>query len=209
VAALGVYVASIVAIGADAWQTLCILHALADDGGVVRLSKNEIALKTKMTVQTLNKRLSALGDYIVIDSVGNIRVRPANQAAQALETFFTHVLDKDASFVLNDSSNTCVKISDSDVINRFIERYNTRYGEKPRIDWRLARNSAKAFIRRYGDKSLAIIDAAFDNYDTTWRKPAYPRPSFGAMMSWLGEQSSAYVETQKGDVSKTKVEDLI
>jgi hypothetical protein len=197
---------SVVALDGEDMRLLVVLRLLADENGVVRMGKPEIASTMRCTVQTLNKRLTHVKKYAAVDSVGHVHVAPVAVGAEtSLSSIFVPI---DSNRII-DSKETGVKIDADAVINRFIARYTAKYPDKPRIDWRVARNSAKAFIRRHGERSLDVIDAAFDNYDTTWRRPAYPRPSFGAMMSWLGEEAAAYVDDKAKKGEKIDVEAMV
>lgn len=180
---------------ASAWQALCILHVLADDG-VVSEEKDELAQIIGVSRATLQRRLNALEKegYVTFDSAGRVAV---NHVAQGLTQFCTDVINVYTNVSLKDNKNTSAQIciTDSDVIKRWSERYKAKYGVSYNYGkFPVAKASAKKFARRFGNDSLAIIDVVFDNYDSVWRSANYARPTFGALVTWLGEQAVGYVE---------------
>lgn len=176
-----------------------ILGLLANDDGIVPMEKQELAALLGVSVSTLRKRLKQAG--IGEDSVGRI-VSPklSDSMVQNLAPFLYN------QYVSNDINDREYITSEQDsapdwrdVVEYYRRRCEERYGVKPRVDYRKAKNVVNAFIRRYGQDVYAILDAVFENYDTVWRTEKYTIPPVGAVFGWIGEQAARYAVKRRND----------
>lgn len=180
----------IASIDSAALQLRLVLTLLADENGRFATTKDDLATFMHITKPTLNKRLKAIG----IEFNGSAELL-VDQAPEAIETFLSGVIDRSVSLVNIDS-----KYTGKDVITRWSAAYKAMYDGTYRYgNFPIALNQANAFAQRYGAISLDITDFVIENYATLWRSSQFPRPTFGALMSWLGEQASEYVKKRKAN----------
>jgi hypothetical protein len=78
----------------------------------------------------------------------------------------------------------------------FLQKYQEQYGVQASIAWQRDLSLIKKkIIGKYTDVQIKkMIDTVISEYDSKWKKPAYPRPTISMMCSWLGEQALAVAE---------------
>jgi hypothetical protein len=158
-----------------------VLAALADNDGIVCHEKDEIETMLGLSRATLNKRLKAAN--VTTNSVGQIVVKPI---PAEVETFLATIFESPTSesTVAQTSSVTW-----QDVVQRYIDVYHEVYGVKPRIDHRMKKNVASAFLRKYGEDSTRLVEFIVRRYNGVWSTPQYDRPTFGAVCGWIAEKA--------------------
>ena len=95
-----------------------------------------------------------------------------------------------------------------DVAVYFADRYREEYGVNYNIvfarDLGLIKNKLmKTFTN---DQIKTMIDTTISEYDKRWKKPAFPRPTISAMVSWIGQNALAIAEDSKKEYEE--LEDL-
>lgn len=88
-----------------------------------------------------------------------------------------------------------------DVAIYFLQKYEEVYGTAYNIVWArdLGLIKKKLFNEFSSDQLKKMIDSTIERYESTWKKPAYPRPTIPMMASWLGMQALAVVEDSEKD----------
>lgn len=78
----------------------------------------------------------------------------------------------------------------------FLQKYQEQYGVQCNIAWqRDVSLIKKKLIPVYSDIQIKqMIDMVIGEYDTRWKKPAYPRPAIYMLCNWIGEQALAFIE---------------
>jgi len=186
----------VLSIGGNELSTLFIAMLLAGEDGRVVQNRDELALTLGVTVQTVRKRLNSLEELGLVKNLsdGSIAV---SLPPEGFESFLSHVLCINSFSLVSTSTNT--NITYKDVMGIFSRKYRHKYGTNYSYgNWAIASAIAKKFAVRYGVDSEPILNVIFDNYGPgkVWGSAQYPRPTFGAVCGWLGEQASAYVRAQ-------------
>nr|WP_279287040.1 helix-turn-helix domain-containing protein [Heliobacterium chlorum] len=85
------------------------------------------------------------------------------------------------------------------IIEYFCEKYRQRYTVNYNPNWKrdvgLVKNKLVAVYEPV--QIRMIIDTVFAEYDTRWKKDAYPRPSIGQLATWLSNEALAVGEEQQ------------
>ena len=85
------------------------------------------------------------------------------------------------------------KFTAPSVLNYFADKYQETYGDKYiRNFTRDCGLIKKKLIKNYNEEQVKqIIDILFEEYETRWKKPQYPRPTIGALCSFLANECVA------------------
>ncbi|MDF2010184.1 helix-turn-helix domain-containing protein [Priestia megaterium] len=88
-----------------------------------------------------------------------------------------------------------------DVAIYFLQKYEEVYGTTYNIVWArdLGLIKKKLFSEYSSEQLKKMIDSSIERYESTWKKPAYPRPTIPMMASWLGMQALAVIEDTEKD----------
>lgn len=94
------------------------------------------------------------------------------------------------------SSDEKVFKNAKEVATYFLQQYQEKYGVQASIAWQrdLSLIKKKLMPTYSGNQLKLMIDTVITEYETKWKKPAYPRPTISMMCSWLGEQALAMAE---------------
>lgn len=181
----------LIAENAESIKLRLVLGLLANDDGIVPYEKSELANLFGVSEATIRRRLKQAG--VREDSVGRIL---SPKLSDSLLQNCARIL-YNAQDVYNDINNIADQNDTpdwKDVVEQYKRLCEEKYGVKPRIDYRKAKNTVNAFLRRHGRNVYAILDAIFTNYDTVWKTKEYTIPPFGAVFGWMGDQAVRYVE---------------
>ncbi|MTV50769.1 hypothetical protein GJ688_17700 [Heliobacillus mobilis] len=85
------------------------------------------------------------------------------------------------------------------VIQYFCQKYREKYTVNYNPNWKRDMGLVKTkLLSNYSPVQIqSMIDTVFSEYDTRWKKDAYPRPSIGQLATWLSNEALALVEEQK------------
>ncbi len=72
----------------------------------------------------------------------------------------------------------------------YLSRYGIKYAAG---NWAIEQRNAKLLDTRHGDRIRPIIDVVMRLYETRWYSQRYPRPTLGAMVSWMAAQADGFV----------------
>jgi hypothetical protein len=97
-----------------------------------------------------------------------------------------------------DSGQTELK-NGKDVINYFCHKYRETYTANYAPSWgRDVKLVKDKLIANYSmDQIKAILDVVFKEYDTRWAKPKYPRPTIGALTTWLSNEAITIIQVEE------------
>ena len=85
------------------------------------------------------------------------------------------------------------------------EKYKETFGEPyiPNYSREGAMLKSKLLKLFDSDKLIAIIDTCMHYYPVKWATKQYPRPTIGALCSWLGNRCVALIDQQPQTRSQT------
>lgn len=106
--------------------------------------------------------------------------------------------------LLKDSTEEPQFKNAKDVVTYFLQKYQEHYGVQANVAWQRDMSLVKKkIVGKYSDVQIKqMIDTTITEYDSRWKKPAYPRPTISAMCSWLGDVALAIVEDQQKELKE-------
>lgn len=91
-----------------------------------------------------------------------------------------------------------------DVLRYFNRKYYAVFGAFPSIDWaRHGKLVKDKLMPIYTPGQLKqIVDVACEQYQKRWASPNFPRPTIGALVSWLAAQALAVAEENEKEQAR-------
>lgn len=85
-------------------------------------------------------------------------------------------------------------LSSKDILHYFAFKYRETYGVDYSINYRIEGNMVKKKLLAAfeSDKLIRIIDTTMALYESKWASDKYPRPTIGALASWLANKVAAF-----------------
>ncbi|MEY8748934.1 helix-turn-helix domain-containing protein [Alkalicoccobacillus gibsonii] len=81
-----------------------------------------------------------------------------------------------------------------DVLTMFQTKYHEQYNVNFNPSWGRDMNLVKGIMKKYpSDQLEEIIDIAVTEYDSRWKSHKFPRPTLGAISSFIGDQAQAII----------------
>lgn len=92
----------------------------------------------------------------------------------------------------------------SAVMQYFYEKYREVFGAFPSVNWmRHGKLVKDKLMPIYTPEQLKkIIDMSCEQYEKRWASPNFPRPTIGAIVSWLAAQALAVAETEETEQAR-------
>lgn len=86
---------------------------------------------------------------------------------------------------------------------KYFETYGVKYNPNYAKDCSMVKNK---LIRHYDGATIErVIDTVFAEYEDRWKKPKFPRPSIGALVTWLFNDALALIqEAEKKKIEQAK-----
>lgn len=168
------------------WYAFCQMESLYPEEAIV--TRNELAQQLGICLQTLNKYLAIWESHKLIREVQR--------------GFIIAQMDGQPSGVTEEPVEREFKNA-RDIINYWCHIYEEQYGRPYTVNnWAMAQAQVKKLMRYQDAEIKATLLAIVSLYDRTWAKPNYPRPTLGAVCSWLYQQAQPYavVTTDSPDV---------
>ncbi len=93
-----------------------------------------------------------------------------------------------------------------DFITYFCRQYRETYGVNYNPNWGRDGSMIKnKLLGVFDSKQLVkIVDTIFKEYDRRWKKPKYPRPTIGQIVSWLANEALAVAEELEEEDQETQ-----
>lgn len=84
----------------------------------------------------------------------------------------------------------------NDILKYYAGVFREVYGVNPAIRWSVDSSLAKKkWIGTHTDEQIrTMIDVSVREFDARWKTAKYPRPTMGAILSWLGQSALAIKE---------------
>ncbi|WP_214796542.1 MULTISPECIES: helix-turn-helix domain-containing protein [unclassified Exiguobacterium] len=90
------------------------------------------------------------------------------------------------------------KFTAKNVVALFTDKYRDHYGANYNPSWGRDMSLAKKLLDRYEPETVEeIIDIAITEYDERWKSVKFPRPTIGAVVSFIAEQAAAVIEERR------------
>lgn len=92
----------------------------------------------------------------------------------------------------------------SDVLKYFYEKYREVFGAFPSINWvRHGKLVKDKLLPIYTPEQMKkIVNVSCEQYEERWASPNFPRPTIGAIVSWLASQALAVAETSEKEQAR-------
>ncbi len=170
------------------WYTYCQLESMIE-GEVVKGHKIQVAGLLDITVPTLSKYLA------IWESQGLVREIPDGFVITQLDgSLNPEVMTKEE---LPPRQYIAKK-----VIDYWCSTYENHYEEPCRVgNWGMTMGQAKRLLSYTDIQIERTIDVVIALYERKWASAKFPRPTFGALASFLFEQAMPYA-----DMTPTKPE---
>jgi len=159
------------------WFYFCKMEASHDKE--VMISRQDLSLKLDLTPQTMGKYLATWEAHGLVQQIdgGFVITQLDGQASNAT-----------ADPVVREFKNAC------DVINFWCDLYKTQYGQTYSIsNWAATQANVKKLLRYTDDEIRSTFQAILSLYGKNWANPKYPRPTLGAVCSWLFVQAEPFL----------------
>lgn len=158
------------------WYAFCMLEALHEEH--VKITRTALGLKLDVSQSVLSKYMTTWTSHgLVKETDGGIII------AQ---------LDGQQSGVTEEPVVRQFKNA-RDIVNFWCDCYQEVYGSSYMIsNWAMAQSQVKKLLVYPDAEIRGTLLAAITLYDRMWAKPSYPRPTLGALCSWLYQQAQPY-----------------
>lgn len=163
------------------WYTFCLVEAKYESG--VQISKVKLAAELNISVPTLTKYLAIWESFGLIKEIPN--------------GFLISQIDGAPSAITGEIKPERKFKKAKDIINFFCELYFEEFGVRYTVsNWAVAQKQVKKILSYTDAEIEGGVRAAVKLYSTRWVNVAYPRPSIGALSSWLFQQALPYAEKE-------------
>lgn len=176
------------------WYLFCVVEASYDKE--VEISKAKLAVELNISMPTLAKYLANW------ESLGLIREVPGG--------FCITQIDGQPSGITGEVKERKFKKA-KDIIDLWCELYLEEYGVRYTVsNWAMAQKQVKKLLAYSDEEIEGGVTAVVRLYPTKWISAAYPRPTLGALSSWLFQQALPYADTSvKEDAVDIDSENLL
>lgn len=164
---------------ASTWYYFCMAEARWPKE--LEMSKSQMAVELGVSVASLEKYLKVWEGY------GLVKTRPGG--------FELAQLDGTESGIKEEIKPRRFTTAKS-VLDYWCDIYFNHYHEQYAItNWGMAQAQAKKLLVYTDEEIEATIYVAITQYERRWfTNPKYPRPTLGALASWLFRQAMPYAE---------------
>lgn len=142
--------------------------------------------------RTLRRYLQSLMDAGLIE-INDKQVKYVQNAfyARSIYISYTVLINKELKELVP------VKKAGTGLMAYWTASYESRYGVKyVSSSWAVDKRNLKLLDARYGERLQSLIDVVMRLYETRWYSQRYPRPTIGAMVSWLAVQADGFVTAE-------------
>lgn len=167
------------------WYLYCQMEAFHDEE--VLITKQDLALKLNVSPQSITKYLNTWEAHGLVRKIAG--------------GYMITQLDGEPSKVTADPVVREFKNA-RDIINYWCDIYKEAYGQPYMVtNWIVTQTHVKKLLRYSDEEIRSTFQAIISLYERQWAKPAYPRPTLGAVCSWLFVQAEPYAVKAMSEVS--------
>lgn len=207
-------------LGKERWLLLTALSSYMDEDGKCYPTQEQLAKDLGVARQSVNKTLKLLtefkwnGKHILTVEQHGKGFKKNNVYTIKAEPFICKFNDKEGPLYVQEDTETSSVYATADtnnttaiynaketvittakeVVTYFAQKYREHYNVNYSINWKRDMNLGKKLLEAFPGRVKDILDVVFAEFEDRWKRDKYPRPSLGAIVSWMGNDALALVE---------------
>lgn len=218
------------ALGKERWTALCVLASYMDEEGKCYPTQDQLAEDLGINRTSVNRLIKSLREFewnsqpviTVIQHDNGKGFRKNNEYRILANPYIQKFGEREESPPMcSESDSPMCNESDTnnispvttpdeplfnngnDVVKYFARKYRGKYNVNYSISWQRDTALGKKLLANFGqEQAKDIIDVVFAEYEDRWKKDKYPRPTLGALVSWMANEALALVDKVKAQEAR-------
>lgn len=206
------------------FATLMAIASYMNEDGECFPTQQQLAERMGVHINSVNKYVNQLLDFkvdgkpiitreIVNQGRGRVssyyKIHPISQLAifnggvESITNDVSHNLgsmdNKKCDVTKDNKQKPSIKrYTPKELITIFVNKYREVYGVSFNPSWGRDMALMKKLQARYDDETLVqILEIAIEDYNEKWKSVKFPRPTIGAVSSFIADQAQAIIEERK------------